>query len=108
MKTTLVSLSIALALGTLAACDRNPNTPKQSGATPSSSSTPSPSAPTAGTGSSTPQSNTDHTPANLGKPSDAESKPSSQPPVQGREDVREPAQRRDFKQPGDSAGPKGG
>ena len=100
MKTTLISLSIALALGTLSACDRGA-APKQATATPS------PSAP-AGTGSSAAQTNTDHTPANAGTPSEAEKHPGSQPPVQGREDVREPAQRRDFKQPGDSAGPKPG
>jgi predicted small lipoprotein YifL len=99
MKTLLVTVVSALALGTIAGCDRN--SPEQRpAATPPSQ---------AGTGASTvPQSNTPSTPANLGKPSDGEKSPMAQPPVQGREDVRQPEQRRDFQQKGDAAGPKSG
>jgi hypothetical protein len=98
MKKTLLTAAIALALGTLAACDRNSNpTPR------STSATPAQAAP-AGTGSS----NTPSTPANIGAPSQADKSPGAQPPVQGREDVRQPEQRRDFEQKGDGAGPKPG
>jgi len=93
MKTTIITLSIALALGTLAACDRNAN-PKQSSATPS------PSAP-ASTGSSAAPT----TPANAGTPSAAE-KADGANPTQGQVDPKEPAQHKDFEQKGDSAGPK--
>jgi uncharacterized lipoprotein len=98
MKTSLVTVVTALALGTLAGCDRNPE--QRPATTPPSQ---------AGAGASTiPQSNTPSTPANLGKPSEAEKSPAAQPPVQGREDVRQPEQRRDFQQKGDGAGPKPG
>lgn len=106
MKTTIISLSIALALGTLAACDRNANNAKQSSATPSTS-TPAPSAP-AGTGSSTMQSDATSKGAEVGTPSPGGKNSASQPPVQGREDVRQPEQRRDFEHKGDGAGPKPG
>ena len=97
MKTTLISLSIALALGTLAACDRNANTPKQTGATPPSSSTPS--AP-AGSGSSA-------TPAQPAPSSSAKSD-GTQPPAQGQVDAKQPEQQKDFQHKGDGAGPKPG
>jgi hypothetical protein len=91
MKTTLIALATALALG-LAGCDRNPAPDTKSpNAGPGSSSPPA----------STPQANVPTTPANVGggAPSQAE----KQPPVQGREDVRQPEQRRDFEQKGGAA-----
>jgi hypothetical protein len=96
MKTTLVSFAVALALGMLAGCDRN-----QTSAQPATTGTTAP----AGSGSSA-QSNTPSTPANIGTPSPSEK--DTQPPVQGREDVRQPEQRKDFQQKGDGAGPKPG
>jgi hypothetical protein len=97
MKTPILTLAIALALGTLAACDRNSTpTPR------STSATPSPSAP-AGTGSST----TPSTPANAGTPSQAEKKEGSNP-VQGQVDPKDTPQQKDFQQKGDGAGPKPG
>jgi uncharacterized lipoprotein len=87
MKTLLVTVVTALALGTVAGCDRNSEQQRPATTPPSQ----------AGTGASTvPQSNTPTTPADLGKPSEAEKK--AEPPVQGREDVRQPEQRRDFQQ----------
>jgi hypothetical protein len=92
MKTTVITLAIALALG-VAGCDRNQNAPKQQPAGTGTTSAPT-----------TPQSNTPSTPANVGTPSQGE----KTPPVQGREDVREPAQQKDFQHKGDGAGPKPG
>jgi hypothetical protein len=103
MKPTLLVFSIALALGTLAGCDRNATPTPATGATPAPASTPAP----AGSGSSA-QSNTPSTPANVGAPSASEKKDGGQPPVQGREDVRQPEQRKDFQMKGDGAGPKPG
>lgn len=94
MKTTLVSLTVALALGTLAACDRNPN-PSQSKTT----------TPPAGAGSSS--ATTPNTPANAGTPSQAEKKDGSNP-VQGQVDPKQGVQHKDFQQKGDGAGPKPG
>ena len=99
MKTTLISLSVALALGTLAACDRTPNTPKQTGATPPSSTTSSPSTP-AGSGSSA----TPTQPA----PSASAKSGGAHPPAQGQVDAKQPEQQKDFQHKGDSAGPKPG
>ena len=96
MKTTTLLIATAFALGALAGCHRNDSTPKQP-----TSSAPAPTSP-AGTGSSSAQSNTPSTPANVGTPSQSE----KQPPVQGREDVRQPEQKKDFEHKGDSAGPK--
>lgn len=103
MKTPILTLAIALALGTLAACDRNPNP------TPSSTSaTPAPAAPTAPAGSgSSAQSNTPSTPANIGAPSATEKKDGSSP-VQGQVDPKHEPQKKDFQQKGDGAGPKPG
>lgn len=96
MKPTVLVVSLALALGTLAGCDRNPNpTPSTTGATP-------PATGTAGTGSSTPS-----TPANAGTPSAAEKKEGSNP-TQGQVDPKEKEQHRDFQHKGDGAGPKPG
>jgi hypothetical protein len=77
MKTTLLTIAIALAL---AGCDRTPNqqTPAQSGA-----------------GASAPQSNTPSTPANAGTPSAAEKKEGANP-VQGHVDPKQPEQTKDF------------
>ena len=98
MKTTLVTLAIAVALGTLAACDRNPTpTPR--------TSAPPPPAGTASTGSSA--STTPTTPANVGTPSQAEKKEGSNP-VQGQVDPKQSVQQKDFQQKGDGAGPKPG
>jgi hypothetical protein len=102
MKTTTLFIATAFALGAIAGCDRTDSTPKQP-----TSSAPAPSSP-AGTGSSATQSNTPSTPANMGAPSQAEKKEGSQPPVQGREDVRQPEQQKDFQHKGDGAGPKSG
>jgi len=90
MKTTLVSVSIALALGTLAACDRNPNPTQRPATTPPAS--------TAGTGSSA------TAPANTG----TDKKDGGQPPVQGQVDAKQAPQQKDFQQKGDGAGPKPG
>ena len=98
MKTTLISVSIALALGTLAACDRNPNPTQRPATTPPAS--------TAGTGSSA--TTTPSTPANAGAPTAAEKKAGAQPPVQGQVDPKQGAQQKDFQQKGDGAGPKPG
>jgi hypothetical protein len=96
MKTTLVSLAVALALGTLAACDRT-STPPQPKTTP----------PAAGTGSSSAATSTPNTPANVGTPTQAEKKESTNP-QQGQVDPKQDAQRKDFQQKGDAAGPKPG
>jgi hypothetical protein len=97
MKTTLVSIAVALALGALAGCDRTSPSAQTKG-TP----------PPAGTGSSSATTTTPSTPANAGTPGASDKKDGAQPPVQGREDVRQPEQRKDFQQKGDGAGPKPG
>ena len=94
MKTTLIAIATAAALG-LAACDRAPES------SPSAASGASSTAP------STPQSNTPSTPANVGQPSEAEKKEGSNP-TQGQVDPKEPAQHKDFQHKGDAAGPKPG
>ena len=99
MKTTLVSIAVALALGALAGCDRT-STPSQSKGTPST--TPPPAA---GTGSSS--ATTPNTPANAGTPSAAEKKEGSNP-VQGQVDPKQGSQTKDFEQKGAGAGPKPG
>jgi hypothetical protein len=110
MKITLVTVATALALG-LAGCDRNPdpNAKQPTGSNAPASSAPSTAAGSSSAGSSgapsAPQANTSTTPANIGG---AASEAGKQPPVQGREDVRQPEQRRDFQQKGDGAGPKPG
>jgi hypothetical protein len=104
MKTTLLAASIALALGTLAACDRNPNPQQRPATTPPSSTAPSSTA--AGTGSSA--TATPNTPANAGAPTQAEKKDGAHPPVQGQVDAKQAPQQKDFQQKGDGAGPKPG
>ena len=96
MKTTLVSIAVALALGALTGCDRNPN-PSQSKTTP----------PPAGTGSSSATTTTPSTPANAGTPSAAEKKEGANP-VQGQVDPKQGEQHKDFQQKGAGAGPKPG
>ena len=105
MKTTLLSVSIALALGTLAACDRNPQ--QRPATTPPANTAPSSTAPsgTAGTGSSA--TTTPSTPANAGTPSAAEKREGSSP-VQGQVDPKDTVQKKDFEQKGAGAGPKPG
>jgi hypothetical protein len=95
MKPTLLVVSIALALGTLAGCDRNPDSTPSTGATPPAG--------TAGTGSST----TPNTPANAGAPNAAEKKEGANP-VQGQVDPKQEPQKNDFQMKGDGAGPKPG
>ncbi|MGH8639215.1 MAG: hypothetical protein ACREUZ_18930 [Burkholderiales bacterium] len=102
MKPTVLVVSIALALGTLAGCDRNATPTPATGATPAPASTPAP----AGSGSSA-QSNTPSTPANAGTPSAAEKQEGSNP-TQGQVDPKQKEQHRDFQMKGDGAGPKPG
>ena len=97
MKTTLLTLATALALGALAGCDRTP--PEQA------KQTPPPTVLPAGTGSSAAQSNTPSTPANIGQPNQAEKKDGANP-TQGQVDPKQPEQHKDFQQRGDDAGPK--
>ena len=44
----------------------------------------------------------------IGSARSGDGHPKEQPPVQGREDVRQPEQRKDFEHKGDGAGPKPG
>lgn len=96
MKTTLLSLATALALGALAGCDRTPE--ERSTSTTSSSGASAPPA--------TPQANTPSTPANVGQPQSQGEKREGANPVQQQVDPKEAEQQRDFKMQGDSAGPK--
>ena len=94
MKTTTLFIATAFALGALAGCDRK--APEQrTPATPPSSQ--------AGTGATS----TPNTPANIGQPSQAE-KSEGANPTQGQVDPKQAVQQKDFKQPGDGAGPKPG
>ena len=95
MKTTLISLATALALGALAGCDRNPD--QRAGQTPSTASSSSSGATSA---PATPQANTPTTPANVGQPQSQAEKREGANPVQQQVDPKEPAQRRDFKSGG--------
>ena len=97
MKTTLLTLAVAVALGAVAGSYRNAELISPTTAAPA------PSAPSGSGGTATQQSNTPTTPANIGS-----GKEHTQTPVQGREDVRQPAQRKDFEHKGDGAGPKPG
>ena len=85
MKTTLLTLAIALAL---AGCDRTPD--QRANQTP-------PTPPQSGAGASAPQANIPSTPANAGTPSAAEKKEGANP-VQGQVDPKQPEQRKDFQQ----------
>ena len=92
--TTLLTLAAAIALGA-AACDRNTGQSKSA------------SSPEAGAGASAPrESSTPSTPANLGPPQSQEEKREGANPVQQQVDPKESAQRRDFQQKGDAAGPQ--
>ncbi|HUQ76775.1 MAG TPA: hypothetical protein VM183_18800 [Burkholderiales bacterium] len=86
--TLVAAVSLALAAG----CDRNTSKP------PSPKTDTQSSIPQASTGSST-------TPANTAAPTTSEKREGSNP-VQGQVDPKQGAQQRDFKQPGDSAGPR--
>jgi hypothetical protein len=96
MKTTILTIATALALGLLAGCDRDPQQQRTT-ATP-------PAAP-AGSGATGAQSNTPTTPANAGTPSAAEKKEGANP-TQGQVDPKQGEQHKDFQQRGDGAGPK--
>ena len=100
MKPTLLITATAIALASLAACDRKPE--QRAPATTSTSPTG-----TAAGGTSAPQSNTPSTPANAGTPSAAEKAEGSNP-VQGQVDPKQKEQHKDFQQRGDGAGPKPG
>jgi hypothetical protein len=86
---------VAIALGSLAGCDRKPEE-RTSATAP---------APQAGTGAT--QSNTPSTPANIGQPQSQAEKKDSANPMQGQVDPKQGEQQRDFKQGGDRAGPRG-
>jgi len=91
MKTSILTVATALALGVLAGCDRPAERPANQ---------------PAGTGASTtPQSNTPPTPANTGQPSQSEKRDGANP-VQGQVDPKQGEQQKDFQQRGDGAGPK--
>jgi hypothetical protein len=93
MKTTLISLATALALGALVGCDRTGDERANS----SSGATAAPA---------TPQARTPSTPANAGQPPSQAEKREGANPVQQQVDPKQPEQQRDFKMQGDAAGPK--
>jgi hypothetical protein len=104
MKTTLVSIAVALALGALAGCDRTSPSSQSKGTSPATTA-PATTPPPAGAGSSS--ATTPSTPANTGTPSTAEKKEGSNP-VQGQVDPKQGEQHKDFQQKGAGAGPKPG
>ena len=97
MKTTLLTLAVAVALGAVAGCDRNA---EQRSPTTAAAA---PAAPAGAGGPAPHQTQKPTTPAHNGCGTEK-----TQTPVQGREDVRQPAQRKDFEHKGDGAGPKPG
>src|SRR5687768_14167797 len=97
MKTSILTIAIALALGTVAGCDRNPEQ-RAAGTGASQPRTETPQAA---------QSNPPSTPANAGTPSAGEKKDGANP-VQGQVDPKQGAQHKDFQQRGDGTGPKPG
>jgi hypothetical protein len=99
MKPTHLTIAIAVALGALAGCDRNPKQEPRASAVPQQQP--------AGTGSSAAQSNTPSTPANIGQPNQAEKKDGANP-TQGQVDPKQGEQHKDFQHRGDGAGPKPG
>ena|SRR5688572_28414844 len=92
MTRTTIAVVVALALGSLAGCDRKPEE-RTSAAAP------------AGAGAS--QSNTPSTPANIGQPQSEAEKKDGANPVQGQVDPKQGEQHKDFQQRGDGAGPRG-
>jgi hypothetical protein len=98
MKTTLLALATALALGALAGCDRTPDERAKV--------TPPTSAPAGAGGTATRQSDTPTTPANVGQPQSQAEKKDGANPVQQQVDPKEAEQQRDFRTKGDGAGPK--
>lgn len=97
MTRTTIAVVVALALGSLAGCDRKPEE-RTSAAVPP---------PQAGAGASQPQSNTPSTPANIGQPQSHAEKKEGANPVQEQVDPKERAQHKDFQMRGDGAGPRG-
>jgi hypothetical protein len=95
MNRTTIAVVLALALGSLAGCDRKP-AERTSAAAP---------APQAGAGAS--QSNTPSTPANIGQPQSQAEKKDGANPVQGQVDPKQGEQHKDFQMRGDGAGPRG-
>jgi hypothetical protein len=95
MTRTTFAVVVALALGSLAGCDRGPQERTTAASPPSQ----------AGTGAS--QSNTPSTPANIGQPQSQAEKSDGANPVQGQVDPKQGEQHKDFKQSGDGAGPRG-
>ena len=93
MKTALMTLVAAAALGAFAGCERNPEASK--------------APPPAGTGATSAPQPTTNTPANVGPPSQAEKREGANP-TQQQVDPKQPEQHRDFQQKGDAAGPKPG
>ena len=91
MKTTLLFLATALALGALAGCDRTDDRASRAPSTASPSSTGATSAP------ATPKADTPTTPANAGQPQSEAEKREGANPVQQQVDPKQPEQRRDFK-----------
>jgi hypothetical protein len=96
MKTTLLTLAVALGLGALAGCDRAPEE-RSTSATSSSGVTSAPA---------TPKADTPTTPANVGQPQSQAEKREGANPVQQQVDPKQAEQHRDFKMQGDAAGPK--
>lgn len=97
MKPTILITATALAFGLLAGCDRKAD--DRASVTTPATSTPSNAASGSSAPTTTPQANTPTTPAS------PEGK-AEKNPVQQQVDPKEPAQRRDFQQRGDAAGPK--
>jgi hypothetical protein len=95
MTRTTIAVVVAIALGSLAGCERKPEE-RTSAAAP---------APQAGAGAS--QSNTPSTPANIGQPQSEAEKKDGANPVQGQVDPKQGEQHKDFQQRGDGAGPRG-
>ena len=93
MKTSLLTLATALALGVLAGCDRNANPDARTPAGPASTAP-------AGAGASTTPRDTAHNP-----PRQAEKREVAKP-LQGQVYAKQSEQHKDFQQRGDAAGPK--
>jgi hypothetical protein len=87
-------LVLAAALALTAGCNKGPDNRQPA----SRADTPPPTQP---------QANTPSTPASVGQTASQEEKKEGANPVQGQVDPKQGEQHRDFKQPGDGAGPKG-
>jgi len=84
MTRTTIAVVVAIALGSLAGCERKPEER-----------------------TSAAQSNTPSTPANIGEPQSQAEKKDGANPVQGQVDPKQGEQHKDFQQRGDGAGPRG-